>query len=356
MKSKVFFVPLTLAEPLQHIQEKLQQVLDRSQVFENVTSGSTSVIKIHFGEEGNTGFVRPAYVRAVCESLVRRGATVQLSDSNTLYKGRRSDSAEHTKLALEHGFTKEETGATIAIANEAHEDEILTIPINQKHIKEAKIPRIYKDCDLLVSLTHFKGHMMSGVGGTLKNLGMGCATREGKMAQHSEIAPDVQVDSCVGCGACVDVCPVDAITIDGNKAVIRGELCIGCASCIAACENGAMEVNWASGSASMVEKMVEYAKAVLDGQQVVHISFVTAITAECDCMAQDDPRIAPDVGVLVSTDPVAIDQASYDLVLAAAGHDVFRQAHPRTDSTRQLSYAERLHLGKREYELVKIDV
>jgi hypothetical protein len=228
--------------------------------------------------------------------------------------------------------------------------------MNQKFIKKASVLKLYKEADVLISVGHFKGHMMTGFGGALKNIGMGCASREGKLAQHSGVSPTVYIKKCTGCGSCEKVCPVNAISIVEKKSVIDKKTCIGCASCIAACPYGAMDVNWGSGAGTMVEKMVEYTKAVLDGRKKnAYVNFALKITAECDCMAKDDPRLIPDVGIFASSDPVSVDQATYDVVFKKAGNkDIFKIAHPSCDSQKQLVYAEKLGLGSRAYELVEI--
>jgi uncharacterized Fe-S center protein len=356
MKSIVFFIPAQLTEPVAATQAKLDRLCTSSRLFDGVVPKSSVIIKIHYGEEGNTGFVRPEFLRPLCRRLQESGATVKLSDSNTLYRGRRVECAGHLELAHEHGFTDENTGAVVSVVDESLPEEILSVPVKGKYIQVAKIPRVYMQADLLIGIAHFKGHILAGFGGALKNIGMGCASREGKLAQHSDISPFVHRQSCVGCAACVAVCPVDAISLEGNKALIDATVCIGCASCIAACDNGAMDVNWGAGSATMVDKMIEYASAVLKGRKrIAFVNFATKITAECDCLAKDDPRIAPDVGILASADPVALDQASLDLVIQKAnGRDVFREAHPAFDGRKQLAHAEKLGLGSREYELIRL--
>jgi uncharacterized Fe-S center protein len=356
MKSPVYFVPVQESDEISVVQAKLNNLLDKSRVLNCVSSNDNAVIKLHFGESGNTGHVRPEYVRVLSDSIVSKGAVAILSDTNTLYRGRRVNSVDHEKLAREHGFSPEISGGRVVVPDETNKDNCVSVPVKGKFIKNASILKLYKQADSFISVGHFKGHMMTGFGGALKNIGMGCASREGKLAQHSGVSPIVSIKKCTGCGACEKVCPVDAISIVEKKSVINKKTCIGCASCIAACEYGAMDVNWGSGASTMVEKMVEYAKAVLDGmKKTAYINFALKITAECDCMAKDDPRITQDVGIFASGDPVSLDQATYDVVFKKAGNkDVFKIAHPSCDSQKQLAYAEKLGLGTRAYELIEL--
>ncbi|MFA6003279.1 MAG: DUF362 domain-containing protein [Elusimicrobiota bacterium] len=332
------------------------RLLTQSRVLDCAASGDSVAVKLHFGEEGNTGYVRPVFLRAVVDALKTRGARPFLSDTNTLYRGRRTNSKDHAQLAGEHGFTLEAIGAPLIIPDDTRPENVRTVPAAGKLIKTAKIAEIYAQAKAFIGVAHFKGHIMTGFGGALKNVGMGCASREGKLAQHSAVSPSAIPKRCNGCGACVGVCPVQAITVEGGKAVVSSAICIGCASCLAACPTGAMQVRWEAGSDVIQEKMVEYSLAVLGPKKnkSAFLNFCLKVTAECDCLAKDDPSIAPDIGILAASDPVALDQACFDLVVKAAGRDVFKLAHPQRDGSKQLRYAEELGLGSREYELIKI--
>ncbi|NQS99531.1 MAG: DUF362 domain-containing protein [Candidatus Omnitrophica bacterium] len=356
MKSKVYFIALDQSNDLQVIKQKLIRLLSESKILNCVQAQDRVALKVHFGEEGNTGFVRPEFVRPVCDAIAERGALAFVSDTNTLYVGRRTNSSDHLKLAYEHGFTPEAVGAEVIIPDDSSDANVTRVPINQNFIKQAKIATLFYQADALVDISHFKGHMMTGFGGALKNLGMGCATREGKLQQHSDIAPVILRRGCTGCAACVEVCPVKAITIKREKAYLDRHKCIGCASCIAACCAETIDVHWEAGADNIQEKMVEYTKAVLQGKEKksAFLNFATKITKECDCLAKDDPRIAPDVGIFASNDPVSIDKASFDLVKAACNQDIFRKAHPKRNADKQLAYAAGLGLGNLEYELIEL--
>ncbi|MCM8796386.1 MAG: DUF362 domain-containing protein [Candidatus Omnitrophica bacterium] len=356
MKSRVYFIAVNNVDTAVDIKIKLTQLLLDSRILGFVNKGSSVCIKMHFGEEGNTGFVKAEYVRLIVDYLLSKGAQPFLSDTNTLYKGRRTSSAEHLRLAAEHGFKRELIGAKVIIPDEKIKADIQEIEIGGRFIKTAKIARVFLDADVLIGIAHFKGHIMTGFGGALKNIGMGCASREGKLAQHSDLAPYVAMEKCTGCGECVKVCPVSAISLKKNKSHIDNAICIGCATCIAVCPFSAIDVHWDKGGELIQERMVEYAKSVLKDKKdsCAFINFAIKITKECDCLAKDDPRISPDIGILASQDPVSLDKACLDLVNKACGKDIFKEVHPQRNGFKQLEYAERLGLGSLDYELIQI--
>jgi len=355
MKSKVYYVSVNNTDKQPEIKDKLSLLLAKSRIFDILRKDERVAIKMHFGEEGNMGFVRPEYVRIACDKIIEKGAHPFLSDTNTLYRGRRTNSADHLKLAYEHGFTQDICGAEVNIPDDSKKENIAEVKANRAFIKTAKVAKLFLDADALIGVAHFKGHMMTGFGGALKNIGMGCATREGKLSQHSDISPIVHAANCTACGACVEACPADCFAIVNNKAVIDNAKCTGCATCIAVCNFNAIDVNWGAGGDTIQEKMAEYAYAVLKSKRkAAFINFATKITKECDCLAKDDPRIAPDVGILASFDPVALDKASYGLAVIAAGKDIFKESHPLRDGMKQLKHAVKLGLGTLEYELIEV--
>jgi len=355
MKSRVYFVAVASSDSQQVINQKLKRLIDESKVLDFIHQNDKVVLKLHFGEEGNTGFVRPQHVRVVSDAAIVRGGRVFMADTNTLYRGRRLNSQDHLQLAYEHGFTKAVTNADVVIPDDTQEKNVASVEINQKFIKRAKVARIFIDTDGLIVVSHFKGHILTGFGGALKNVGMGCATRQGKLAQHCNLAPVVHADNCIGCGECEIICPVKAIKLVNKKSVVDSAKCIGCASCLAVCPTMAMFIDF-NASSQMQDKMVEYILAVLKDKKKKSgfINFAVKINKECDCWGMDNPRIASDVGILASHDPVSIDQASFDLINQASGRDIFKDAHPEQDGTQQLRYAQDIGLGSLDYELIKL--
>lgn len=356
MRSKVYFISVGERDAVKIIKVKFLKLLEASKLLRLVNKHDKAIVKIHFGEEENTGYVKPEYMRLLCEEIIKKKAIPFLTDTNTLYKGRRTDSHDHIKLSEEHGFTKKSVLADIVVPDETDPENVSTVNINQQFVKEAKIISLFLESDILIGVSHFKGHMMTGFGGALKNIGMGCASRCGKLEQHSDLSPFVMKNKCINCGSCIKVCPSDAISIVNEKAYIDRLKCIGCAVCIAVCKETAIDVNWESGADTIQEKMIEYTKAVLDTKKgkSFFINFAVKITKECDCLAKDDPRISSDVGILISEDPVSLDKASLDLVNKACNKDIFKEVHPDRNGFKQLEYAEKLKLGNLEYELVEV--
>jgi len=356
MKSKVYLIRIGEGEGILSVSAKLKRLLEESRVLDFIRPDSRVAVKMHFGEEGNTGFVKPEYLRVICEKISAKGAKAFAADTNTLYKGRRTNSADHLALAAVHGFTRQAIAAEMIVPDDSQKENTIDVQIDRKFVKTAKLVRFFADVDAIVDVSHFKGHIMTGFGGALKNLGMGCAARVGKLQQHAEVSPVVYLDRCTGCGECEKACPVKAITIENAKSVINGSVCIGCATCIAVCPFSAIDVPWGTGASTIQQKMIEYASAVVKNKKgkLGFLNFAIKITKECDCLAKDDPRVAPDIGILASTDPVSIDKASFDLVNLACGRDIFKELHPERDGTRQLKYAQELGLGNLDYELIEV--
>lgn len=355
--SKVYFVAVEESDGIQAVGRKLARLLDESKILNFIGKDEDVAIKIHFGEEGNVGHVRPEYARVVSDGVRKRSAKPFFTDTNTLYRGKRANPEDHKRIAREHGFTPEACGADIVIPDDIIKANTADVPVDGNFIKIAKVAKLFLDADAIVDIAHFKGHLMTGFGGALKNIGMGCATREGKLAQHSEVAPIIDTNTCTACMECAKVCPADAIYLNGRSACVDSSKCIGCASCIAACAHEGIDVDWEAAGDDVGQKMVEYSRAVLKNKKgkCAFINFAVKITKECDCLAKDDPRISPDIGIFASLDPVAIDKACFDSVVAACGKDIFREAHPKRDGMKQLQHAQRMGLGEMDYELIKVE-
>jgi len=368
MPSTVYFIDMR-AKYKENFVAKLGRLLEIAGLDQTVKKRGLAAVKLHFGEIGNTAYIRPVFIRKVVACIKAVGGVPFLTDANTLYAGNRSDAPHHLVTAIQNGFAYSVVDAPVVIADGLRGKSESAVIINKKHFKRAYIGTEIVQADCLISVAHFKGHELSGFAGTFKNVGMGCASRKGKMAQHADVAPKVKAKDCVGCGECVEHCPVKAIALVADKANINDEKCIGCGECVIVCPNEAVKIQWNESVPLFMEKMVEYTFGVLKGKKgrALFVNFITDVSPSCDCAPFNDAPIVRDIGVVASTDPVAIDQASADLVNQEralpgsclkentnAGEDKFKGLYPKVDWEIQLEYAEKIKLGTRDYVLEKI--
>ena len=371
-KSKVYFTDFRTRVGVS-LTEKLQRLIKKAGLTDIDMDGKFVAIKMHFGELGNLSYLRPNYAKAVADVVKECGGKPFLTDCNTLYPGSRKNALEHLDCANINGFNTITTGCQIIIGDGLRGTDDITVPVrNGEYCKEAYIGRAVMDADIFISLTHFKGHESTGFGGAIKNIGMGCGSRAGKMHQHNSGKPIVHDDLCRGCRRCAKECGSDAITYENGKAVINQDICKGCGRCIGACAFDAIEnQNW-NANEILGRKMAEYSQAVCDGRPTFHISLVRDISPNCDCHGENDAPILPDVGIFASFDPVALDQACVDACLHATPmpnsqlsdnladphwhhhHDNFLDSNPNVRWKETLEHAEKIGLGTREYELIQM--
>lgn len=349
--------------------QKLATLMTRAGIGGIDMEGKYVAIKVHFGEPGNLSFLRPNFAKAVADTVTKQGGRPFLTDCNTLYVGRRKDALEHITAAYENGFTPLSTGCQILIGDGLKGTDDVEVPLTGcTYCTSARIGRAIMDADVFISLTHFKGHEITGFGGAIKNIGMGCGSRAGKMAMHSDGKPQVRARKCRSCGTCMRYCAQSAISFDDDKkAVIDHERCVGCGRCIGTCNFNAIENKYDANNDVLNFRMAEYTKAVLDGRPHFHISVVNQVSPFCDCHGENDVAVVPDIGMFASFDPVALDQACIDAVNAApviessvlaqrerTHHDHFTDIHPTTNWRSQIEHAVRIGLGSADYELVTI--
>jgi uncharacterized Fe-S center protein len=352
MQSTVWFTDLS-TRPGKSLLDKTGEILRAAGLGGKIGQGDLTAVKLHFGEKGNTAFLRPVFVRKAVEEIVAAGGKPFLTDTNTLYLGGRSNPVDHLRTAITNGFAFSVADAPIVIADGLRGESVVKVPIEGKIFREVSIGAEIANADAMVVLTHFKGHELSGFGGAIKNLGMGCAARSGKLAQHSTVSPFVDPANCTACGTCVAHCPSGAISVVSTAALIDPKTCIGCADCIVVCPEHTVKIDWNEATPMVQKKMAEHALGALQGKRnsVLFLSFVMQVSPFCDCYGNNDLPISPDVGILASDDPVAIDQACADLVIQAAGRDPFRATHPSIDWATQLAHGEEMGLGTRKYEI-----
>ena len=366
MASKVYFTNFR-ATPRENLPQKLARLAKKAGMLDIDFENKFTAIKIHFGEPGNLAYLRPNYSKVIVDLIKEQGGRVFLTDCNTLYVGRRKNGLDHMDAAYENGYNPFATGCHVVIADGIKGTDEVLVPIDGDYVKEAKIGRAVMDADVVISLNHFKGHEATGFGGALKNLGMGCGSRAGKMEMHSAGKPYVKQKKCIGCGQCQKICAHSAITIADKKASIDHDKCVGCGRCIGICPVDAAKPAEDESNDILNCKIAEYSLAVLKDRPHFHISLVMDVSPCCDCHAENDAPIVPDVGMFASFDPVALDIACADAVNKQpviadsrlgeqphVHHDHLKDNHPETNWMSCIDHAVKLGIGSKEYELVEI--
>ncbi len=365
-KAKVYFTNFR-SSPEETIQQKLTRLIKKAGIETIDFKGKYTAIKIHFGEPGNLAYLRPNYAKTVVDTIKNLGGKVFLTDSNTLYVGRRKNALDHLEAAYENGYNPFATGCHVIIADGLKGTDEVYIPVpHGEHVKEAKIGRAAMDADILVSLSHFKAHEGAGFGGAIKNIGMGLGSRAGKCEMHNSGKPTVSETLCIACKKCAKVCAHDAISFS-PKAQINKDKCVGCGRCIGICPTDAISTGYDESNEIMCKKMAEYTWAVLNGRPHFHVSLLMDVSPYCDCHAENDAPIIGDVGMFASFDPVALDAACADAANAEPllrntimndrelNHgDHFCDLHPTTNWKAQLEHSEKLGIGTQGYELITI--
>ena len=367
MASKVYFTNFRTTYR-ENLPQKLARLVRKAGMLEGIDfNNKFTAIKIHFGEPGNLSYLRPNYAKVIVDLIKAQGGKVFLTDCNTLYVGRRKNALDHLEAAYENGYNPFTTGCHVVIADGLKGTDEVLVPIDGDYVKEAKIGRAVMDADIVISMNHFKGHECTGFGGSLKNLGMGCGSRAGKMEMHSAGKPVILKGQCVGCGACAKICAHSAITVADRKASIDHSKCVGCGRCIGICPMDAAVAANDESNDILNCKIAEYALAVIKDRPNFHISLVVDVSPNCDCHAENDVPIVPNVGMFASFDPVALDMACADAVnrqpviagsvldeLPKLHKDHFTNSHPETNWMSALDHAEKLGMGSKEYELIEI--
>jgi uncharacterized Fe-S center protein len=350
--------------------DKLERLLALAGLSEVISPGDLTAVKIHFGEKGGHAYVRPVFIRKIVEQIKLLGGKPFLTDSNTLYPGQRKEAVSALTCGIENGFAYAVVGAPLIMSDGLRGSSARRVPINGELLNSADIGLEILEADALLTISHFKCHELTGFGGAIKNLAMGCSSRAGKLEQHSTIAPRVEEQRCTRCGDCLKACGHAAILLTDVSAEIDAAKCTGCSRCITICRERAIQIQWNEQSDKVMRKMAEYALGATSGKagKQLYLSFITQVSPACDCYGHSDAAIVPDIGILASTDPVALDQACADLVnqaqglpntALASGHapggDKFRGVHPNIDWEVTLQHAARVGLGGREYVLNRLE-
>ena len=372
-KAKVYFTNFRTVAFGDGLPTKLKKLIKKAGIEQIDMDGKFVAIKMHFGELGNISYLRPNYAKAVADVVKELGGKPFLTDCNTMYPGSRKNALEHLECAWENGFTPLSVGCPILIGDGLKGTDDIDVPVNGgEYVKNAKIGRAVMDADVCISLTHFKGHEMTGFGGAIKNIGMGCGSRAGKTEQHCSGKPHIEEPMCRGCRKCQKECANGGLIFDeaSRKMHVDQEHCVGCGRCLGACNFDAIVFDSDDAVELLNYRMAEYAKAVVDGRPCFHISLVVDVSPNCDCHGENDAPILPNLGMFASFDPLALDQACADACLAADPmpgsqlsdhladphfhdhHDHFKNSTPESEWKSCLEHAEKIGLGSRDYELI----
>lgn len=366
--SNVYFTDFAAKGHNDSIFKKINRIYNACCIDKILQEGDITAVKLHFGEKGNTAYINPIYVRQIINKINEKSVYPFITDTNTLYSGERNNSVKHIKTAIENGFAFSVVNAPIIIADGINGKNYIEETIELSHFKKVKIAGEIYNSNSMVVLSHFKGHEIAGFGGAIKNLAMGCAPQIGKKEQHSTLKPLTKPSRCTGCRQCEKVCSHNAIRVE-EKVKIDREKCTGCGECILACKNNAIKMNWKTDTDEFLERMAEYAYGAVKNKKdkVAYINFIMNVTPLCDCCGWSGIPIVNDIGIAASFDPVALDQASYDLVNQQVGNkmsdlkgnyepgeDKFTGLNSEINAQHIMEYSEKIGLGTRKYNMIII--
>lgn len=353
---QVYYAPLNDNPSVIEQETAVKKLMAASNMAQMIEPNDFVAIKLHVGEENNTTHVKPELIKVIVEAGRSRNGHVFLTETSTLYRGERENAVKHILLAHQHGFGIEKTGAPWVMADGLTGGAEVAITVNGELDRSVKIAREIAFADVLIAVSHPTGHEATGLGACFKNLGMGLASRAGKLRQHSSMRPEVDTADCVFCRKCLKWCPAEAIVEQRKKAYIIPEKCIGCGECLTVCRNDAVKYNWGIQSETLQKSMVEHALGVIKDktEKCFYFNVLVGMTADCDCYGVNQPKIMPDLGIIASRDPVAIDKATLDLTEQAQGNSLAQLSHRHLDPFIQLKHAVKLGMGRLEYELVRV--
>ena len=364
MNSKVYFTDMT-TNSRRNLLDKTREIAEKAGILNLIEKKDLVAIKIHFGEEGNIAFVPPPVIRVIVDMVKEKGGKPFLTDANTLYNGKRHNAVDHLETAMRNGFSYVTVGAPLIIADGLNGADYVNVALKGKHFQSVKISSAIHYANVIIAISHVKGHELFGFGGAMKNLGMGCGSPSGKQAMHSDLVPKVNEEKCNACGICIERCPEDAIVkVKNDKAYVNEKSCVGCGECVVFCPVQAIPINWKTDLNVIQEKTAEYAWGVVKPKKgkCGFINFIMNVSPDCDCYSWNDVPIVSNLGILASMDPVAVDQASLDLINDAPVlsnsvigekidvKDKFKAVHNK-ETTYILDHGEYLGMGKRKYDL-----
>jgi len=350
MASKVFFAPIEQLAPPEKIERRLKDLLNISEFEKIILPNDFVAVKTHFGEKGSITHVPPRFFRPLSARIKQVSGHPFLTETSTLYKGNRSDALCHLSLAFDHGFTQDVTGMPVMMADGLK--GVFETEVAIGNGTRVMVAGLLKKVNSIVAVSHPTGHIALCFGGTVKNLGMGLSSRKGKLIQHSSVKPSINLERCTGCGHCVRYCPENSITVNQKKAAINAATCVGCGECLTECRFDAVLYNWEQDKTRIQETTAEHAKGVVLGKQGFYINYLLNFTKDCDCFGTAKTPVIPDIGLLASTDPVAVDSAAMDLI-EKRNKPLPELSYEGLDPRIQLRHGEAIGLGSMSYELIE---
>ncbi len=357
MSSKVYFIKASVKDGEKVISGKACKLFKAGDFAECFKKNDFTAVKVHVGEGDNNTYTKAPYIKGLVDELLKLKTRPFVTDTTTLYVGQRHNAIDHSVLAAKHGFGPKVLGIPFIVPDGLFGTSDIAVEINGEIDKEVFIAAGIVQCQSLLSVAHLTGHVAACLGATLKTLGMGCASKRGKMTQHAALSLEIG-DKCTRCGVCIEHCPADAITLDDVKAHIDQDKCIGCAECMANCRFGAVKCNWGEEDEVLQKSIAEHALGVLKGKEnrAAFFNFLLSVTKDCDCFSTPNmPKIVNDIGIAASRDPVAVDKAALDLVEKKAGRKLGELLdNEELDPYYQIDHAERIGLGSSSYELIEI--
>lgn len=356
MPAKVYYQPLQDGSSIEDQCKAMQKVLEASGALKCVDQHDMVALKLHVGEKNNTTHINPAVIRQVVDAVKAKEALPFLTETSTLYKGERENAVKHMLHAHNQGFGIDAVGAPFIMADGLLGDTEHEVAIPGILHQSVKVAREVVTADALLVLSHPTGHIAAGMGACLKNLGMGLASRMGKMRQHSAMKPEVLSETCRYCQKCLKWCPQEAIIEQEGKAFIQIEKCIGCGECLAMCRFDSIKYDWNAESGYMQKSIAEHAYGVVKDKKgkSFFINVLVDMTKDCDCFSVKQEKMIPDLGILASEDPVAVDMATVDLTKQAHGESIGEMAYRHHDAMVQVRHAAEIGLGSLNYELIKL--
>jgi uncharacterized Fe-S center protein len=358
LAAQVYFIQASVREGERTVSEKARRLFRAGGFAKCFRENDFTAVKVHVGEVVNNTYIKAPCLKGLVDELRNLKTKPFITDTSTLYTGRRHNAIDHTILATERGFSVAGLGIPFLAADGLFGTAETAVPIEGELQQEVSIAADIVRCQSMLSVAHFTGHVATCAGATLKTLGMGCASRKGKMRQHSALKPKVKKGKCTLCGECYRHCPAGAITLDKSQARIDQDKCIGCAECVAVCRFEAVEYDWQQESEILQKSVAEHALGAVKGKEgrAVFFNFLLSMTKDCDCFDKANmPTMVQDIGIVASTDPVAVDQAAIDLVEARDGRklpDLI--GNRKLDWRHQIEHAVKIGLGRAEYERIEV--